>query len=804
MLRAYLLDRTMNELGRRIEPFQNVLLRGQKTAAEDDATERFTHEFNVKAPLLPEFQRPCLLGGVQTLGCWNQAAPAPLQRRENGCFTVRLDLARESFPIEYKYGVYDSKRNAFLRYEDGGNRVLADTAPFAGRVIVNDGFARLPCPRWRGAGVAIPVFSLRTNQSFGAGEFLDLRLLADWARRVGLKLIQILPVNDTSATKTATDSYPYAAISAFALHPLYLNLDRLAESANQPLPEELVRARCQLNALESMDYNAVMKAKLAFARKVFPAQRKKIFASAKYRDFYNQNRHWLAPYAAFCFLRDKFQTPDFNQWPECRVYSADEMNALVARDPAARDEVELHCFIQFHLHSQLREAADYARSQGVILKGDIAIGVHPHGADAWQEPDLFNTDMQAGAPPDPFAAKGQNWGFPTYNWQRMRDGGFDWWKRRLAQMSNYFDAIRIDHILGFFRIWSIPKNAVEGILGFFDPAIPVQPGEFAARGIAIDRARLTRPFINDAVLEEVFGAEREGVKREFLNCLGDGSYSLKPEFATQRDVEKHFAPREKDENDERLKEGLYDLISNVLLIEAPGGALHFRLGMEQTPSFRMLDQKTQAALRDLYLDYFFRRQDDFWKQQALEKLPALKRATDMLICGEDLGMVPDCVPGVMTQLGLLRLEVQRMPTKGGGMDFSRPADAHYLSVVTPSTHDMSTIRGWWEEDKSITQKFFNRELQQPGSAPPGCEPWINQEIVRQHLDSPAIWSIFQLQDLMGMDGALRRADVSAERINVPATSNYCWRYRMHLSLEELAQAGSFIHRVEDLIRRSGR
>lgn len=505
-------------------------------------------------------------------------------------------------------------------------------------------------------------------------------------------------------------------------------------------------------------------------------------------------------------MRDKFGTADFNQWPQHRVYDAKKIGALAARDPAAGDAMALHCFIQFHLHLQLREAADYVHARGLILKGDIAIGVHRHGADVWQQPELFHTDMQAGAPPDAFAAKGQNWGLPTYNWPRMKQDGFDWWKQRLAQMGCHFDAFRIDHILGFFRIWSIPLHAVEGILGYFVPAIPVRAADFAARGIAFDYERFARPFINEAVLREAFGGRAQSVKRRFLNLALRGTYSLKPQFATQRAVEKHFASLEKGNPDAPLKEGLFDLISNILLIEAPGGTIgefHFRLGMEQTASFRHLDAPTQTRLRDFYVDYFFRRQEDCWRREALGKLPALKRVTNMLICGEDLGMVPACVPEVMKQLGLLGLEIQRMP-KALQVEFSRPADAPYLSVVTPSTHDMSTLRGWWLEDKKLTQLFFNRELRHSGPAPAQCEPWVNRAIIRQHLDSPAMWSIFQLQDLLGMDDALRRPNVEAERINVPAIPNYYWRYRLHLPLEALGRAQNFGRLVENLVRQSGR
>lgn len=789
------------------EPFRKVLLRGEQEEVHVKSPGKVTHLFNVKAPLLPKGQTVCLLGNTRALGSWNQAAPILLSRSdESGYFSAPMDLGKESFPVSYKYGLFDLEANAFLRCEDGANRVLAQASPPEGQVIIRDGFLGRTIEPWRGAGVSIPVFSLRSEKSFGVGEFLDLPLLADWACRAGLKLIQILPVNDTSATNTWADSYPYAAISAFALHPLYLNLDRLAGPEDSLLLRGLPAQRQQLNALPAMNYEAVMRAKLAFIRRIFPAQRKNTLASEEYRAFFAQNEFWLEPYAAFCFLRDRFRTADFNRWPEFGVYNAQRIRALSADDKVARDEMDLHCFIQFHLHLQLREAADYAHKRGVILKGDIAIGVSGHSADVWQQPALFRTNMQAGAPPDPFAAKGQNWGFPTYNWPLMKHDGFDWWKRRLAQMSCYFDAFRIDHILGFFRIWSIPRDAVEGVLGYFVPAIPVREEEFAARGVMFDHARFTRPFINDAFLREIFGDRVEDVKHQFLDSAVLGTYTLKPEFNTQRKVEAYFAKSGPVDRGADLKAGLFDLISNVLLIEAQyagSGEFHFRLGMEQTASFRQLDRQTQARLWELYVDYFYRRQDEFWKGVAQQKLRALKRVTNMLICGEDLGMVPACVPEVMKELALLSLEIQRMP-KVLNQVFSRPGGAPYLSVVTPATHDMSTLRGWWREDAKLTQKFFNEELGQSGPAPGECEPPVSREIIRQHLDSPAMWSIFQLQDLLGMDEVLRRPDVDAERINIPAEPRHYWRYRVHLTLEALGREESFCGLLKNLVRQAGR
>ncbi|HCT24097.1 MAG TPA: 4-alpha-glucanotransferase, partial [Chitinophagaceae bacterium] len=412
---------------------------------------------------------------------------------------------------------------------------------------------------------------------------------------------------------------------------------------------------------------------------------------------------------------------------------------------------------------------------------------------------------QAGAPPDDFAVKGQNWGFPTYNWAKMQEDGFAWWKQRFEQMRYYFDAFRIDHILGFFRIWSIPMHAVEGIMGHFVPALPVHINEFNSRGIYFDYHRFTQPFINDQVLWDVFGYDNETAK-QYLDYNGFGQYSLKTEFATQRQVENHFAGQEQNDFNAKIKQGLFDLISNVLLFEATNGKaqqFHFRFGMEGTLSFRYLDDGIKNQLKDLYVDYFFRRQDDFWQQQALQKLPALKRVTNMLICGEDLGLVPACVPDVMRDLGLLSLEIQRMP-KDPKRTFFHPNDAPYLSVVTPSTHDMSTIRGWWEEDRSKTQEFYNKELGQWGEAPYYCEGWINKAIVIQHLYSPAMWSIFQLQDILGMSDALRRQDPNEERINVPANPKHYWRYRMHMSVEQLMQEKAFNDEFAGYIKASGR
>jgi len=660
----------------------------------------------------------------------------------------------------------------------------------------------LPNNTWRGAGIAIPVFSLRTQRSFGVGEFTDIKLLVDWVKQTDFKMIQLLPVNDTSATKTWKDSYPYAAISAFALHPMYLDLSKITDAKNQKLLQPLEKKRKELNLSTTVDYSAVVTEKWKYIEQIYPLQKSATFKSQEFKDFFKDNEHWLVPYAVFCYLRDEYGTSDFNQWPQHNQYNESAISSLAAEASVAHDKINIHFFVQYHLHLQLKEAAAYAHANNIILKGDIPIGVYRFGADAWQQPELYHLNVQAGAPPDDFAVKGQNWGFPTYNWEKMKQDGFKWWKDRFHQMSYYFDAFRIDHILGFFRIWSIPLNAVEGIMGRFVPAVPVDVKEFSERNIYFDYLRYCRPFINDQVLNEKFGEQAADVKEKFLVYDGFDHFVMKDEFDTQRKVEQYFA----DKNDAELKEGLFDLISNVILFEEEGSGgtkFHFRFGMEDTLSFRYLDAHTQYQLKQLYVNYFFERQDYHWEIEAMQKLPGLKRATNMLVCGEDLGLVPHCVPNVMKQLGILSLEIQRMP-KAVQKQFFNPADAPYLSVVTPSTHDMSTVRSWWEEDRSNTQQFYNNELRQPGDAPYYCEPWISKAIILQHLYSPAMWSIFQMQDLMGINGELRREDPSEERINLPSNPQHYWNYRMHISIEDLLKADEFNTELKEYLQSSGR
>ena len=799
--------------------FQNVLLKKISPQKNHSETKSFTHLFKVKAPLLDKNEVVCLIGGCEAMGEWSEKDPVLMENIENW-WTVKLNLKENGLPVPYKYGVYHTKKKKFLQFENDNNRVLYSDAGKRKITVVHDGFVHLANNTWKGAGVAIPVFSLRSKNSFGIGEFSDLNLLVDWAKASGLKMIQLLPVNDTNASGTWKDSYPYAAISAFALHPIYINLFKVAGKELAEQIKLFKKKQKQLNDLTELDYESVFKIKIAALKELFMVLREQCFASEAFKHFFSENKHWLEPYAAFCFFRDKTGTSYINEWGSNAVYEKSEIETYTKNDPAILIRIEFWYFVQFHLHLQLKEAAAYAHKNGIVLKGDIPIGVFRNSCDVWVAPHLFNMQWQAGAPPDDFSVYGQNWGFPIYNWKKMKadDGmnnlpsrqageeGFSWWKQRLAHMSNYFEAYRIDHILGFFRIWSIPLHAVQGLMGRFIPAIPVHISEFGENGILFDRNRFCKPYINDEILTDVFGEHSALVKEKYVTKNGFGGYDLLPGYETQKQIASYFDSLDSSEENNLIKKGLFEMIANVILFEesdSDNENFHFRILMDLTLSFKYLNPYVREKLKELYNDYFFRRQEKLWAGEAIKKLMSLKSSTDMLVCGEDLGMIPHCVKDVMQNLGILSLEIQRMP-KDTQKEFFHPADAPYLSVVMPSTHDMSTIREWWLENKERTQRFYNKMLWQSGKAPPVCEIDTSKAIILQHLNAPAIWCVFQLQDLLGINEKLRRADPAEERINNPANPDHNWNYRMHLNLEELIKAKDFNTEIKNHINQSGR
>ena len=747
-----------------------------------------------------------IVGNQEVLGNWDVTHKVRLDESQFPIWSISLDVEKISFPLEYKYLIVDTKTDEVLVWGGGPNRIVQQAEKQSLTVVNDEHFIRT-IPSWRGAGVAIPVFSLRSEKSFGIGEFNDLKKMVDWAKKTGQRIIQTLPINDTILYHTNYDSYPYNAVSVYALHPIYLNLDSLGKLKTKKQKDYFQAKKQELNAQTFSDYQHVMNTKWEFFKIIYPQESPAVFASEDYKTFFEANKEWLVPYAAFSYLRDLYGTPEFGKWLAHNIYNSTEIETLSSPDQAHYNDIAIFYFLQYHLHKQLVEVHDYARANGIAIKGDIPIGVSPRSVDAWVDPYLFDTDLQAGAPPDDFSATGQNWGFPTYNWELMEENGFQWWKKRFQKLAEYFDAYRIDHILGFFRIWGIPVDAVWGLTGSFQPALPFSYQELESKGLWVDEDRFLKPYLKEHVLYATFGKYTDDVIREYLLPEGWQNYKFKPEFDSQKKIEKHFATLGYNFGNKEvlIRDGLYMLHCEVLFVRDSHqpNKIHPRISMHNSATFRDLPENTRRLLDKIYVDYFYHRHTEFWKQQALKKLPALISATNMLVCGEDLGMVPDSVPDVMNNLEILSLEIQRMPKKPN-TEFAMPSDAPYRSVCTTSTHDMNPIRAWWEEDPLITQRFYNRALGMQGPAPAICENWIAERIIEQHLESNAMLIILPWQDWMALDSTLCLEHPFAERINVPSNPRNFWCYRMHMTLEQLLKESKFNSKIKEMIEKSGR
>ncbi len=756
--------------------------------------------FRVLSPALArEGLRLAVSGSVSSLGSWLADSALAMREISMNLWSVSFPITDESF--EYKFVAISAESGEIEQWEDGENRTIS-----LGEVAENENYMPAECEVVFGcstiriAGSAIPIFSLRSEGGCGVGDFGDLKRYIQWAAQTKQQAVQILPINDTTISNTKEDSYPYNSISIYAFHPMYVDLRALPALASKGAMQEFEEKRTALNALEQIDYEAVNELKRGYLRAIFAQEGSAVLESAEFKKFFCENSHWLNPYAAFSFLRDESHSADFASWSRYSVYDSDEIEVLCAEQSAEYPKISFYYYVQYLLHIQLLDAALQARSLGVILKGDIPIGISRESVEAWVEPHYFNMSGQAGAPPDAFSVNGQNWGFPTYNWEVMQRDNYLWWRRRFAKMSEYFTAYRIDHILGFFRIWEIPQHSVHGLLGQFAPALPMSSNEIEGWGLHFQQEFMTQPFINDRILDELFGDDSDMVRANFVRHLHHDIYAMRDEFATQRQIEAYFKGV-KGERSLQIKELLYALVSNVLFVKDRDNEslYHPRISVQNDFIFRQLSCQEQEAFNRLYNHYYYERHNDFWYHEAMKKLPVLTCSTSMLVCGEDLGMVPACVPPVMEQLQIISLEIERMP-KEPNEEFGHPAHYPYSSVCTIGTHDMSTFRGWWQEDDRVRDKYFSNELLMSGVVPKVASSSLCSKVIRRHLDSPSMLVILTWQDWMAIDESLRNPDVESERINIPANPRHYWRWRMHLSLEQLESQRQLNDAIKELIQ----
>ena len=754
----------------------------------------------VRAPQLRSGSRLALVGEDKALGRWNPDDAISMVEHNYNEWVADINV-KEMTKEETEFKFIAFNENGGVDWETGMNRQLHAPTINDGEVVVTEldqAFFEL-CDE-KLAGTLIPVFSLRSKGSFGVGDFGDLKMMIDWVAETNQRVLQVLPINDTTSTHTWTDSYPYSAISIFALHPQFADFRQLPEIKDKKKAREMEALRKELNELKQIDYERVNNTKTDYLRIIFKQEGEAVMKGEDFKMFVKENEHWLVPYAQYCHLRDSFGNVDFSSWKGHEQWHEADRKKLT--DPKSKEyaDVAFYYYVQFVLDRQMRAAHEYAMARGVILKGDIPIGVDRNGCDVWHEPQYFNLNSQAGAPPDAFSINGQNWGFPTYNWQRMIDDGCEWWIRRFQNMAKYFDAYRIDHVLGFFRIWAIPTTCVHGLLGQFAPSLGMTREEIEGYGLHFQEELFTTPFIARWVVDRVFGIHADEVVEKYLDHKHDDIFALKPEYDTERKIEAVFKGKD-SMDDVWVRDGLYALVSDVLFVRDDNdpNKFHPRITAQLNFMYEALYDSDKEKFNRLYNDYYYRRNNNFWYNEAMKKLPVLVQATRMLVCAEDLGMVPDCVAWVMDQLRILSLELQQMP-KDPKVKFGILSRNPYRSVCTLSTHDMPTLRQWWDEDYERTQVYYSSMLYRGGAAPHPLPGWLARDIIANQLTCPSMLCILSLQDWFALDEKLRLPDADAERINIPANPRHYWRYRMHINIEDLIADKEYNDAIKELVK----
>ena len=667
----------------------------------------------VTVPNVPKGGQVLICGAQKKLGEWDPSQAKPLRRMENLKWERSFEITKED-GAQWEFKFLIRMPQGELVWEDRFNRVLDLPKPLKHNTVIKEFCgADFKQGKPRFSGVSIPVFSLRTENSHGTGDFADLCTMVDWASATGLSMIQLLPINDTTAHISWRDSYPYNCISTLALHPIYINPYAVGKLEDKNLQLQFEKEGKVLNSREHLDYEGVWRSKMRFLRAIYAQEKENTFAEPGYYTFSKLNREWLFPYAVFSVLRDYFGTANFREWGEYSIFSKELVEKLISKSSPLHTEIYFYVFVQYHLHKQMVHAKEYAHAKGVALKGDIPIGISRDSVEAWQYPHLFNFSQQAGAPPDAFSSDGQNWGFPTYNWEEMEKDNYSWWQHRFVHFANYFDAYRIDHILGFFRIWEIPVEYRSGLMGHFYPALPLSKEELAAWGFG--NIGLTGLFLEDP-----------------------------------------------------YKKGMF----------------HPMIGAMQSEEYALLTHGEKESFGKLYHNYFYERHNDFWYNNAMKILQQLIASTNMLTCGEDLGMLNESVSRCMNNLKILSLELQIMP-KEYGVELGNPAHYPYLSVCTTSTHDCETLRMW------LGQRNGTED-----ATPQEC-----YDTIKENMAAPSMLAILPLQDWLSIDGNIRKKDPSSERINIPSVADHYWRYRMHINIEKLLAAEEFNMKVKELASR---
>ena len=657
-------------------------------------------------------------------------------------------------------------------------------------------------------GTVIPVGALRSGKSIGVGEFSDLAEFGVLCVKMGIGLVQLLPVNDTGY-----QSSPYSALTAFGLNPLYLRIGDLPEASGYEADIDSIKKK--FNSAPRFPYEAILRAKMDLLRKIYDANKEKIAASASLKSWIKVNS-WVKPYAVYRRLKETNGEKSWKEWNAKERSSKEkgakeknlkERNLIEALwdDPALAEKHMFWAWLQEALDTQFSAAAANLKKLGICLMGDIPILMNEDSCDVWAHPELFNQELSAGAPPDMYSPEGQNWGFPTYNWHAHSKDSFTWWKGRLKAAEKYYQAYRIDHVLGFFRIWASGRENNTALLGRYVPYIPVNPKDFKDLNFNEGRIHwICEPHIMTGELWEALRADWGGPYSEVE--LSAAAIRVL-ELALERVGEEELWLFKKSIRGEKDIDAL-DIHSaaKAFLRKAFGDRIFFEPEPNQFfPAWYYKQSRAYASLSDeekegleKLLETRNLNSEKIWEEEGARLLSMLTVSSPMLPCAEDLGAVPACVPKVLSKLNILGLRVVRWHRDWykEGQPYIPFEDYPELSVCTPAVHDSSCLREWW--DTEADQKVFSGFIGVP-SLPKVYNPGTARIVINKVATAASRFRIFQIQDLLHLSNCWYAEDPSSERINIPGTSNdFNWTYRLPATMSELLKDEDLIRAVSEL------
>ena len=661
-------------------------------------------------------------------------------------------------------------------------------------------------------GIVVPLSALYTKECPSCGDFLALKDLADFCQKAGFSIVQLLPVNDTG-----TQSSPYSGLSAFALHPLFIRISALPEfkaamKSNKAFSTEYKNFEKNFEYKRRFNYAEVLSEKVKLLHLLFNYIEKKnakdeaeaAKLNKELAEFVSKNL-WIIPYAVFKNIKDENMQASWKSWePSLQKLSYDQIK-LKWQNKAKKSSHDFFVWCQLRASQQFKEGAECLRAKNIILKGDIPILMNEDSVDCWTYPEFFRQELRAGSPPDGGNPMGQNWGFPTYDWDRLEADEFTWWKDRIKTSAQYYDAFRIDHILGFFRIWAASEKDTTAYLGHTIPYADFSHKTLNDLGFSDDRIKwLSEPHIPTGTIESITWNHDEATAVLEKLCDRVNSeelWNFKKEIEGDKEIyAMHFFDDEGKDN--AIKNALAEKWRDRSLIQIKKDHFVKVYTFQNSTAWKTLSWEEQEKLKKLFAETEVK-ENELWGKQAETTLSAIVHASDMIPCAEDLGVNLAVMPEVLKKLDILSLKVIRWTREWEkpGQPYIPFADYPELSVATTSVHDSSTLRQWWNQEKDSVWAFLNSL--QADNKPDGNSafiPEIAEFIMRAFAKCKSSLLINPLQDYLFLEHSFYLENENDERINIPGSVNdFNWTYRIPVTISEMAENKGLLNKIKTIV-----